>query len=313
MYWECQEVSACERYPSGVSAEVLHLLEDQQLKRTTAPKVDTWMKIAEDYSHRLLTHNSDKLVALSGIAMALGERTGQEYICGFWKPHIEAQLCWCVKVELASGTPPVRSREYRAPSWSWLSIDGAITFPYKPSVGLNDSEDDKDFATLVEIEDVSIQPPHDLTKTAAAALTLRGFLQPVRWRGAHSLNQAGQVFIEGKMTKHIDLVFDDMAPTSPPPPTAVFLLPLILVNRDVTYGLVVVEPKRDRSPVADADLQQHAAAGGGGGYALCRVGCFEARSSLSTLRRLRANLARQDKGRAGAPGRHDSRRLIRLI
>jgi hypothetical protein len=323
IYWECQELSACERYPSGVSAEVLHLLEDQQLKRSTAPKVSTWMKLVEDYSHRFLTHNSDKLVALSGIAIELRQQTRQEYVCGLWKPHIEAQLCWRVKAELASGTPVIRSREYRAPSWSWLSIDGEISFPYKPSVGLNnngsnnnDEEGEKDYASLVKIEDVLIQPPNDFTKTTSAVLTLRGFLQPIKWRGAHSLHQAGQVFIEGKMTKHIGLVFDDVTTTttstgSSPPLASVFLLPLILVAKDLTYGLVVTEPK-DRGPTAAA-TDQHAHAHGAAIRTLARVGWFEARSSLNTLRRLRANLARQDRGRAGSAARHDLRSAIRLV
>jgi Heterokaryon incompatibility protein (HET) len=324
IYWECQELSACERYPSGVSAEILHLLEDQQLKRSTAPEVGTWMKIAEDYSHRLLTRNSDKLIAMSGIAMELCERTRQEYICGLWKPHIEAQLCWRVKAELANGIPVVRSKEYRAPSWSWLSIDGEISFPYKPNVGLNSDNDgdggEKDFASLVKIESVSTQLPNDFTKTTSAVLTLRGFLQPVKWRGAHSLHQAGQVFIEGKMTKHIDLVFDDVtnntsASGNSAPPGTVLLLPLILVAKDLTYGLIVTEPKNRAAAAAAAttttDQRDHAH--GAAVHTLARVGWFEARSSLSTLRRLRANLARQDRGRAGAAARHDSRSVIRLI
>jgi hypothetical protein len=302
MYWECQDLNACERYPSGVSTEILHFLEDQHLKRSAPFKVKTWMKLVENYSHRLLTHNSDKLVAMSGIAMELGEQTGQEYICGFWKPDIEAQLCWRVSAELAGGPSTVRSREYRAPTWSWLSVDGQISFPYKPGVGPNN--EGKDFTSLITFEGVSIQPPSHFAKITSAVLILRGFLQPVKWRGAHSVNQAGQVFIDGKMTKLIDLIFDDVISSSPP--SHVLLLPLILVHKDLTYGLVVADAT-DNCPAA-IDSNPHR----NGGRTLSRVGWFEARSRLNTLRKLRANLTRQEKGRSGA-GRHDPRSLIRLI
>lgn len=47
--------------------------------------------------------------------------TGQEYIAGLWKSHLVEYLDWRVYKPRAK-----ISSEYRAPSWSWASVDGPV-------------------------------------------------------------------------------------------------------------------------------------------------------------------------------------------
>ncbi|PVH68192.1 HET-domain-containing protein [Cadophora sp. DSE1049] len=83
---------------------------------------EQWHRIVEDYSKRDLTLEKDKFPALSGLAHKVQRITGGTYIAGLWKEDILRGLLWrsfdlcrCERVS-----------EYRAPSWSWASINGPV-------------------------------------------------------------------------------------------------------------------------------------------------------------------------------------------
>ena len=81
-----------------------------------------WFNLITDYSRRGLTKGSDKLIALSGVAQEVKEKTGLRYCAGHWLDMVEAGLCWTYGDEPCSRVSP-----YRAPTWSWVSVDGGIT------------------------------------------------------------------------------------------------------------------------------------------------------------------------------------------
>ncbi|KAK0740081.1 heterokaryon incompatibility protein-domain-containing protein [Schizothecium vesticola] len=111
------------------------------------PEGNGWMVLVERYSRRNLTYGSDKLPAIAGLAeMAATENrpTGMSfsmddvYFAGIFRSDIPAQLLWFVKddpdgVEEGKIQPPKRRHpdpsHYRAPSWSWASVDGRISYP----------------------------------------------------------------------------------------------------------------------------------------------------------------------------------------
>ena len=79
-----------------------------------------------DYSKRSLTFpDKDKLIAISGVAKGLVPE--QEYLAGMWKSILPHQLMWSCPRDSTN----TRSKSYRAPSWSWASIDGQV-FPKIP-------------------------------------------------------------------------------------------------------------------------------------------------------------------------------------
>lgn len=82
----------------------------------------TWSSIVINYSRRLLTHENDKLPALAGIAALAQEVTNDVYIAGHWKSNLLHSLLWRT-CHPESARRPV---EYRAPSWSWTSVDGEL-------------------------------------------------------------------------------------------------------------------------------------------------------------------------------------------
>jgi len=108
---------------------------------------DLWLYLIEEYSQRNLTFGKDKLPAISGLARTIASYTKDTYHAGSWKTHILMGLYWQVYAlepyhmchdpehdrEITERTPPekpdvVYPSEYRAPTWSWASVDARISF-----------------------------------------------------------------------------------------------------------------------------------------------------------------------------------------
>ncbi|KAJ9658676.1 hypothetical protein H2198_003554 [Neophaeococcomyces mojaviensis] len=105
------------------------------------PEIDSdtalrlWYKVVDSYSWKKLSYKSDKLPALSGIAQKFQAMTGRvlgEYLAGIWETDLAWQLCWY------SGLGSKRSKDYRAPSWSWTCKDG---YYYNTFIGEDDKPD----------------------------------------------------------------------------------------------------------------------------------------------------------------------------
>ncbi|KAF2687377.1 HET-domain-containing protein [Lentithecium fluviatile CBS 122367] len=83
-----------------------------------------WYDLLNSYSRRKLTKKTDKLPALSGLARVVEEQIGDEYVAGLWRSTLLEGILWQAigTHRGATNASPV----YRAPSWSWASIDGSF-------------------------------------------------------------------------------------------------------------------------------------------------------------------------------------------
>ncbi|ROV88491.1 hypothetical protein VSDG_09310 [Cytospora chrysosperma] len=83
-----------------------------------------WDKIVEQYSLQDMALPSDKLVALSAVAQTYSQSALQygTYLAGLWKETMPNSLMWFVPRGSARCRPDV----YRAPSWSWASINSPV-------------------------------------------------------------------------------------------------------------------------------------------------------------------------------------------
>lgn len=188
MFWECRQHKACEAYPKGVPDEFInHRTRAWRLKvptfyprsQMTEPQsvfaqLANWFcpsdDICSDPAHRFwrtavelhmdcnLSLDSDKLVAISGIASKVKEMTGEWYLAGLWdNPSIAQSLLGYVPVkEQANGRASVRSPSrgrvgYRASSWSWASLDARIAWDWKATHN----------QVLLAIEDTKCEAPGD--------------------------------------------------------------------------------------------------------------------------------------------------------
>ena len=84
-----------------------------------------WKDIVREYSKRKLSYAQDKLPALAGIASKIAERSGKTYFAGLWAEHLlPTGLLWSREF----ATIPLTRPQYRAPSWSWASIDSPVAW-----------------------------------------------------------------------------------------------------------------------------------------------------------------------------------------
>ncbi|KAF2846576.1 HET-domain-containing protein [Plenodomus tracheiphilus IPT5] len=100
---------------------------------------DYWYGLVEDYSSRNLTKETDKLCALEGLASKIFEEQNPgSYLAGIWSDHLPSALLWRTvppysrnrnqPISPLTAFSPRHPQVYRAPSWSWASIDGEISY-----------------------------------------------------------------------------------------------------------------------------------------------------------------------------------------
>ncbi|KAI1425069.1 heterokaryon incompatibility protein-domain-containing protein [Xylaria sp. FL1777] len=88
--------------------------------------IEQWASIVEAYTQRALGVLDDRLNAISGIAKKMHRAELGEYLGGLFSYKLLLQLMWS-RAE-GQGQLPRPSQGYRAPSWSWASIDGQVAF-----------------------------------------------------------------------------------------------------------------------------------------------------------------------------------------
>ena len=112
----------------------------------------SWRSIVLDYTRRSLTLEKDKLAAIAGLASELQSKINIQYIAGMWniRFYIEYDLCWWVS-ERADGRQPFRPAKYRAPTWSWASVEGVISYNHRSDYDLTGD------TQLAFVEDVKVE------------------------------------------------------------------------------------------------------------------------------------------------------------
>jgi hypothetical protein len=144
LYWECSQNDACESYTEGLPHfyplidELLnfkHRIEpiDVNLDRSqdnsfqqANEMLNLWAQTVRTFSECQLTRAEDKLPALSGIAKTIQPfLANRDYFAGLWGEDFIPNLLWFVKIPDSGYTGfSRRPQTYRAPSWSWASIEG---------------------------------------------------------------------------------------------------------------------------------------------------------------------------------------------
>lgn len=90
----------------------------------TTQLYQAWYALVHDYSRREIGLPCDKLPAIGGMAAEFSRLTGHRYLAGLWDKNILHDLMWFTKAREWSQRPV----EWRAPSWSWASVNAVITY-----------------------------------------------------------------------------------------------------------------------------------------------------------------------------------------
>jgi len=110
-----------------------------------------------------LTKPEDKLVALSGTAMEMQSILNDEYFAGLWRGYFIPGLLWYVD-GWTFGPKSCRAQPYRAPSWSWASVDGYVDYALTSDF----------YGDFVDILDVQITPANSAN---ALGQVISGFVK----------------------------------------------------------------------------------------------------------------------------------------
>nr|RBQ84208.1 hypothetical protein FVER53263_03174 [Fusarium verticillioides] len=136
LLWQCQETelqSVTGDNEGIVYQQCLESLPWTSFDETGEPSFGThdseklylWQTILSQYTERQLKDPEDRLPAVTGITTELQKVWRDSHIYGHWERWFIQLLAWCKPNK-------ARTRERhtkRAPSWSWVSVDGTIGFP----------------------------------------------------------------------------------------------------------------------------------------------------------------------------------------
>ncbi|KAK5265950.1 hypothetical protein LTR96_008851 [Exophiala xenobiotica] len=137
-----------------------------------------WSRTIERYMECDLTFDRDKLVAISGIAQKVAQVTGESYLAGHWdNPLLAQSLLWYVPSRRqANSKPSVRPSaegvsSYRAPSWSWASVDAQVTWNWPAEYG----------ETLINIIETTVEETGNVQFGAisGARMEIEGRVSPI--------------------------------------------------------------------------------------------------------------------------------------
>ncbi|KAK4031964.1 heterokaryon incompatibility protein [Parachaetomium inaequale] len=138
LFWECHQRTASEILDPDYLAQTDILLSSVHPSQFP---FEMWDRM-------------DKLVAIGGLAQHIARMVGHAdtYLAGLWKSRLPRQLLWSVAgCEQAGRAPSYRPPVYRAPSWSWASVEARVTvFEYEDRY--------KKTHDLLIVKDVSVTP-----------------------------------------------------------------------------------------------------------------------------------------------------------
>ncbi|OCL07599.1 HET-domain-containing protein, partial [Glonium stellatum] len=145
MRWECLTIHGSERHPYGGGSRHSDTIKELQslISRSLDNETDAfdifgdakaiqsihWLIVVREYTARNLTKQTDRLVAIAGIADRLQQRTKSRYVAGLWTNQMPFQLLWYIStlinpdngIDLSRAQLPDRPKDQISPSWSWAA------------------------------------------------------------------------------------------------------------------------------------------------------------------------------------------------
>lgn len=198
-HWECREASWSQTFPNAIpkwlfaqsvkspelalgflacilrSANWLEVLRSKDLEPNTVV-YKYWCVAIEAYSRTSITFDSDKLIAISGIARALLGLFDDEYLAGLWGGRIIWELLW-----KAEGPPARHPKQMCPPTWSWASTMRHIKM-YIHQAPSTVRYTEKHLAKVVERQ-VIAERGDPMGHVTFGTMQLKGPLTEVFWNG----------------------------------------------------------------------------------------------------------------------------------
>jgi len=133
MIWECRESACCEFWPFKESEE--YYSYGYQSPKMVYGNIKfgepepgrlqiAWHAMFRTYTSLDITRASDRLPALSGLALQMQQQRNDGYLAGLWRKTTLRDCLW--------QNDPLRTEKrptpWRFPTWSWISVDTAVNY-----------------------------------------------------------------------------------------------------------------------------------------------------------------------------------------
>lgn len=142
IWWSCFTSSCADGGQNDLRAtrigKIRHLfstpaMTQNALETNVILRDARWEAIVEEYTQRKRTMPDDMLPAISGIAEDYQHNAEFIYLAGLWKHSFPHNLLWFnLKSQERANNRTIslckRPSKYRAPTWSWASIDDPVKF-----------------------------------------------------------------------------------------------------------------------------------------------------------------------------------------
>jgi hypothetical protein len=192
--WECREASTCEC--SEASHGIKHNHSLSLLPGSSTGKLHLqWQRMVEEFTWLQLSHEEDRLPAFSGLAQQYQHRLKSAYLAGLWQGNLSADLMWFAYPESGSEAQRYytkKPKKWRAPSWSWASVEGPILFSKDYHIGTFEADSDS-VTSWIDIISAKCTPSSlDPTETVGRGhLTIKGSGQLARLKHTESCVEHG--------------------------------------------------------------------------------------------------------------------------
>jgi hypothetical protein len=162
-----------------------------------------WMQLVDTYSRTQLSRSTDKLIAISALANEARRVLRDDYLAGIWRRQLEWELAWTARRNASLRRPT----DYRAPTWSWASVDGDLRY--------TDYGDDK--FLMIDVLEARTTPAgqDDTGAVTGGFIRLRGSLHPVSLANDYTSTQFGFISLtnsaagaEYSVEAHVNLDVD---------------------------------------------------------------------------------------------------------
>ena len=132
--WACRSLLVPFAHPEVLQGSFdTELASMEFATASSSPSVDrksklysAWEHVVEEITKRSLTNVEDSLIIVAGIAAEFQQALGDDYLAGLWRSALLRGLLWhCGYVNEDHKSRPTM---YIAPSWSWASRSGAVSY-----------------------------------------------------------------------------------------------------------------------------------------------------------------------------------------
>ncbi|EOD47469.1 putative heterokaryon incompatibility protein [Neofusicoccum parvum UCRNP2] len=149
LYWQCNTALRSEMFPRDLRTKNLgphvprvtsrfttrlRALQQQQRGQPAAAEHELagahahWSELVNAYSATRLSRPADKLIAVQALAETMQDATGDAYVAGLWRSRLAEDVLWRTDVDERRPLrrPLRRPARWRAPTWSWASLDAQV-------------------------------------------------------------------------------------------------------------------------------------------------------------------------------------------